>query len=83
MQPERESDELQALLREEYAAPPLDPQFSADLVARLQAEALEAQSPSLTPVITPAKSRRLLLAVCLGFAAIAASLFAFVWVMTR
>ncbi len=38
MQPDHEADELEALLHEGYGAPPLDDQFSADLIARLQAE---------------------------------------------
>jgi hypothetical protein len=75
MQPEHESDELQALLREEYGAPPLDEQFSAGLIARLQAEA--------TPTKTRARSRRPLLAICLGVAAIAASVVAVVWILNR
>ena len=83
MQPNHEPDELQTLLREEYGAPPLDKQFSANLVARLQAEASKAQTPSLKPVLAPSKPWRSLLAVCLGFAAIAASVFIFVWMMNR
>lgn len=39
MQPDHEADDLQALLRDEYGAPRLDVRFSADLIARLQAEA--------------------------------------------
>jgi hypothetical protein len=79
MQPDHESDELQALLREEYAAPPLDQQFSADLVTRLQAEASSPQTPSLAPT----KSRRSLLAICLGIAAIAASIIAVLLILNQ
>ena len=79
MQPDHESDELETLLRDEYGAPPLEKQFSADLISRLQAEA-----SSLSPrPKTPGKSRRSLLAICVGFAAIAASLFAVLWIMNH
>jgi hypothetical protein len=74
MQPNDEADELQRLLQEEYGAPRLDKQFSADLVARLQAEATAPQS------LTPAKPRRPLLAICLAIAAVAASIVAVIWV---
>lgn len=79
MQPDQEIDELQALLRDEYGAPPLDGQFSADLVARLQAEASLPQTPSLAST----ESRRSLLAICLGIAAIAASIIAVVWILNQ
>lgn len=77
MQPDHETDELQALLREEYGAPPLDEQFSANLIARLQAEA----SSQPLPLLTPTKRRGALFAVCLGFAAIAASVIATIWIL--
>jgi len=83
MQPDDEPDELQTLLHEEYAAPPLDKQFSAHLIARLQAEATSLPSPASTPALTPAKSRRSLLAVCLSFAAIAASIIAVLWILNH
>ena len=79
MQPDHDADELQTLLREEYGAPPLDKQFSAELLARLQAEA--ASRPS--SLLTSAKPRRSLLAICLGFAAIAASIVAIIWIANQ
>lgn len=79
MQPDHESDELQTLLREEYAAPQLDKQFSADLITRLQAEVSSPQTPSLAP----SKSRRSLLAICLGIAAIAASIIAVLLILNQ
>lgn len=75
MQPEHEADDLPALLREEYGAPPLDDKFSADLVARMQAEA------AIQPTLSPAKPPRTLLAICLGVASIAALVFAIVWIV--
>lgn len=83
MQPDHESDELQTLLREEYAAPPLDAQFSADLVARLQAEASPRPSPSLKPAIAPATSRLSWLAICLSITAIAASIIAVLLILNQ
>ena len=83
MQPDNESDELQTLLREEYAAPPLDQQFSADLVARLQAEASPQTSPSLKRAISPATSRLSWLAICLSITAIAASLIAVLLILNQ
>lgn len=78
MQPDHESDELQALLKEEYGAPPpLEKQFSANLIARLQAEASSLPSPSSTP----ARPNRSLLVICLGFAAIAASVLVTIWIL--
>lgn len=74
MQPEHEADDLPALLREEYGAPPLDDKFSANLIARLQGEA------ATQPTLTPAKPRRTLLAICLGVAVLAASIFAIIWI---
>ncbi|MFN0020518.1 MAG: hypothetical protein ACKVP0_19850 [Pirellulaceae bacterium] len=79
MQPDHESDDLETLLREEYGAPPLDKQFSADLLARLQVEAT-----SLSPRLkTSGNSRRSLLAICVGFVAVAASIFAVLWILNR
>jgi len=83
MQSDHETDELQALLREEYGAPPLDKQFSTDLVARLKAEISSLPSPSLTPALAPAKSQRTLLTVCLGVAAVAASIIAVVLIFNQ
>jgi hypothetical protein len=83
MQPDPNADELRALLREEYGAPLLDKKFSADLIVRLQAEAASLPSPALTPALTPAKSRKSLLAICLGFAAIAASILAVLWILNH
>lgn len=77
MQQDHEADELQALLREEYGAPPLDKQFTASLIERLQAEAASRPSPSLTP----AKPRRsLLLGICLGIGGVAALVIAVIWI---
>jgi hypothetical protein len=76
MQSDDEADELQALLRDEYSAPPLDEQFSADLLARLQAEAARLSQPSLTP----ANPRRSSLAICLAIAAVAALILAVIWI---
>src|SRR5258706_12067961 len=77
MQPDQEADELQALLRDEYSAPPPDEQFSADLLARLQAEA--AALPSMTS-LTRAKPQKPLLAICLAIAAVAALILAVIWI---
>jgi hypothetical protein len=75
MQPDQEADELQALLREEYGAPSLDEQFSADLITRLQTEvALPA------PSLTPAKPWHPLLAICLAIATVAALVLAVIWI---
>ncbi|MBC7853161.1 MAG: hypothetical protein IAF94_06975, partial [Pirellulaceae bacterium] len=76
MQQDHEANELQALLHEEYGAPPLDAQFSADLVARLQAEAASMPTVSVKP-------RRSLLAICLGVATVAASIIAIVWILNQ
>ena len=76
MQQDHEANELQALLHEEYGAPPLDEQFSADLIARLQVEA------AATPTV-PAKPRRSLLAICLGVATVAASIITIVWILNQ
>lgn len=46
MQPDHDSDELQTCLLEEYEAPPLDEQFSAGLIARLQAEVASVSAPA-------------------------------------
>ncbi|MHC4403873.1 MAG: hypothetical protein ACYTG0_29805 [Planctomycetota bacterium] len=72
MQPDHEADDLQALLHEEYGAPQLDDQFSADLIGRLQAEA--------APSSTPTRIRRSPLAICLGAAAVAALVIAVIWI---
>src|SRR3954468_2010858 len=79
MQPDQEPDELQALLREEYSAPPLDEQFSADLLARLQAEAAAMLAPSKMP----ARPRRLPLATGLAIAVVAASVIAVIWIANQ
>ncbi|MGI8980270.1 MAG: hypothetical protein ACR2FY_13675 [Pirellulaceae bacterium] len=75
MQPDDEADELQALLREEYGAPPLDEQFSTDLIARLRAEAATS-----TPTFVPAKPRRSPLAICLAIATVAALVLVVIWI---
>lgn len=80
MQPDNESDELQALLREEYAAPPLDQQFSTDLVTRLKAEA-SSLPPTRGASLNSTRPRRSLLAICLGIAAIAASIIALLLIL--
>ena len=72
MQPDHEADDLQALLHEEYGAPRLDAQFSADLIGRLQAAA--------APSATPTRTRRSPLAICLGAAAVAALVIAVIWI---
>lgn len=77
MQPNHEADELQDLLRKEYGAPPLDKQFSAGLLTRLQVEVSPVRLKS------PVKSRRSLLAICVGVAAVAASIFAVLWILNR
>jgi hypothetical protein len=79
MQPDHESDELETLLCEEYGAPPLEKQFSAGLISRLQAEA----SPLSPRLKAPGRSRRSLLAICVGFAVVAASIFAVLWIVNR
>ena len=76
MPSDHEADELQALLRDEYSAPPLDTQFSKDLLARLQAEAAQLSPPSLTP----ANPRQSSLAICLAIAAVAALVLAVIWI---
>ena len=76
MQPDPEADALPALLHEEYGAPPLDEQFSADLISRLQVEA------AATPTVS-VKPRRSLLAICLGVATVAASIIAIVWILNQ
>lgn len=75
MPSDHEADELQALLRDEYSAPPLDKAFSKDLLARLQSEAAQPSPPSLTPAIP----RRSSLAICLAIAAVAALVLAIIW----
>ena len=72
MQPDHEADDLHDLLHEEYGAPRLDDQFSADLIARLQAEA--------APSSTPMRTRRSPLAICLGAATVAALVIAVIWI---
>ena len=76
MPSDHEADELQALLRDEYSAPPLDKAFSADLLARLQAETAQLSPPSLTPA-NPQQSS---LAICLAIAAVAALVLAVIWI---
>lgn len=73
MQPDHDSDDLHALLHEEYGAPRLDDRFSADLIARLQAEA--ARSPSAL-----VRTRRSPWVMCLGVAAVAALVIAVIWI---
>jgi hypothetical protein len=73
---DHEADELQALLRDEYGAPPLDERFSADLLARLQAEVAKSSQPSLTR----ANPRQFLLKICLAIAAVAALVLAVIWI---
>jgi hypothetical protein len=75
MQPDHEADDLHALLQEEYGAPRLDDQFSADLIARLQAEA--------APSSTPTRARRTPLAICLGVAAVAVLVIAVIGISNR
>ncbi len=72
MQPDYEADDLRALLREEYGAPRLEDQFSADLIERLQAEA--------APLSTPTKACSLSLSICRGAAAVAALVIAIIWI---
>jgi len=72
MQPDHEADDLQALLHDEYGAPRLDDQFSADLIARLQAEA--------APSSTPTRTRRAPLAIGLVVAAAAVLVVAIIWI---
>jgi len=74
MQPDHEADDLQALLHDEYGAPQLDDQFSADLIARLQAEAALSS--------TPARTHSSPLAIGLVVAAAAVLVVAVVWIST-
>ena len=76
MQPDPEADALPALLHEEYGAPQLDEQFSADLIARLQAEAASRPTVSVKP-------RRSMLAICLGVATVAGSIIAIIWMLNQ
>ena len=48
MQEDHEADDLHDLLHEQYGAPRLDDQFSADLIGRLQAEAALSLVPTRT-----------------------------------
>lgn len=73
MQPDDESEELRALLHEEYGAPPLDDEFSRDLVARLQAEAAVSAAAPRNRTSSP-------LVICLAIANVAALVFAVVWI---
>ena len=72
MQPDHEADDLRALLDEEYGAPRLEDQFSADLIERLQAEA--------APLSTPTQACSLSLSICRGAAAVAALVIAIIWI---
>ena len=72
MQPDHEADDLRALLDEEYGAPRLEDQFSADLIERLQAEA--------APLSTPTKACSLSLSICRGAVAVAALVIAIIWI---
>lgn len=76
MQPDDEADDLHALLHEEYGAPPLDDQFSADLLARLKAEIAPAKSPKRAQEV-PSKSSP---AICLGIGGVAALIIAVIWI---
>jgi len=66
------SQALQALPDEESGAPRLDDQSSADLIARLQAEA--------APLSTPTRTRRSPLAIGLVVAAAAVLVVAVIWI---
>ncbi len=70
MQSDHEAEDLQNLLHEEYGAPRLDDQFSANLIARLQAEA----APSST------RTRRSPLAIGVVVAAAAVLVVAAIWI---
>jgi hypothetical protein len=72
MLPDHDGDYLQGLLHESYSAPRLDDRFSADLIGRLQTEA--------APSSTPRRTRWSPSGVCLGAAAVAASVIAAIWV---
>ena len=76
MQPDDEADDLRALLHEEYGAPPLSEQFSADLLARLQAEAAPVKALKIAPE-APGRSSP---AICLGIATVAALVIAVIWI---
>ena len=74
MQPDHETDDLPTLLDEAYNAPPLDGEFSTELIGRLRAE---VSSP---PKVTRKKSGPSRLAVCLGATTVAALILACIWV---